>query len=414
MQIYGRRYDTSRPVRITTEGQAIARVEELGDSGSTPLEAWPWIAPGFIDIQVNGYLGQEFSSPDLTEEKVVEIVRHMDAFGMARLCPTLTTESFEALSYCLKTVVGACRAEADVDRRVAGIHLEGPYLSTEDGPRGAHPLKHCRRPDWDEFQRLQEAAEGQIRIHTLSPEFDEAPEFIRRVVDSGVVVAIGHTSATAEQIGAAADAGARLSTHLGNGSHAMIRRHPNYLWAQLADDRLSASLIVDGHHLPPEVVKTFVRTKGVERCILVSDMSGMAGLPPGRYDGNICDVEILPNGKLVIAGQRELLAGASLPITVCVATMMRFGEVGLQQAVDMAVRHPAALLGDAPGELAPGKPADLVVFDLPEAAPAPSAAGESPRLNVRSTLQAGEVVYERGPHKKGSELFSLDGNSDLR
>jgi N-acetylglucosamine-6-phosphate deacetylase len=380
-------------VRIAVEGHTIREVTALDPPGRTPLEQWPWIAPGFVDIQVNGYLGQEFSAPDLTAEKAAEIIRHMDAFGMARLCPTLTTESFETLARCLRAVVEACESDPDVDRRVAGIHLEGPYLSTDDGPRGAHPLKHCRRPDWDEFQRLQEAAGGRICIHTLSPEFDEAPQFIRRVADSGVVAALGHTSATADQIRAAADAGARLSTHLGNGAHPVLRRHPNYLWAQLAEDRLWASLIVDGHHLPPEVVKTFLRAKGIEQCVLVSDMSGMAGLPPGRYDGNICDVEILSDGRLVIAGQRELLAGASLPITVGIATVMDFTDASLEEAVHMATVQPAELLGLPSASLEPGAAADLAVFDLPESARAEPQGTGSPRLQIRSTYLAGKLVY---------------------
>src|SRR5690606_36313484 len=155
----------------------------------------------------------------------------------------------------------------------------------------------------------QDAAEEAIRLLALSPEHEGSDAFIANAVQSGVLIAIGHTQATSDQIRSAVDAGARMSTHLGNGAHPMLRRHPNYLWDQLAEDRLTASLIVDGHHLPPAVVKTFVRAKGAERCVLVSDVTGMAGMPPGRYDQtSIGPVEVLEDGRLVVAGQRQYLA----------------------------------------------------------------------------------------------------------
>jgi N-acetylglucosamine-6-phosphate deacetylase len=274
----------------------------------------------------------------------------------------------------------------DVARSVAGIHLEGPYISREDGPRGAHPLAHCRAPDWDEFRRFQDAAEGRICILTLAPEYDGAESFLRRAVATGVVVAIGHTAATSTQIRAAVDAGAALSTHLGNGAHRTLRRHPNYLWDQMAEDRLMASLIVDGHHLPPEVVKSLVRAKTPRRCILVSDLSGLAGMPPGRYGTQLCELEILEDGRLVIAGQDQLLAGASRPIGNGVANVMRFAGVDLATAVEMASHHPARLLGRKPVDLQSGDPADVTLFDLADGPDGPRS-----QLVIRATATAGDV-----------------------
>ena len=164
---------------------------------------------------------------------------------------------------------------------ILGIHLEGPYISTEDGPRGAHPLEHVREPDWDEFQQWQDIAEGMIRVVTLAPEKEGAYPFIEKLVANDIIVSLGHTDASAEDIRAAVNAGAKLSTHLGNGAHAVIRRHPNYIWEQLAADELHASLIVDGHHLPPTVVKSMMRAKTLNRCILISDATALAGMPPG-------------------------------------------------------------------------------------------------------------------------------------
>ncbi len=305
---------------------------------------------------------------------------------MTQFFPTVTTASYETIVHSVRTIAEACRRLPEVARTAPGIHVEGPYITREDGPRGAHPLVHCRPPDWDEFCRFQDAAGGRIRLLTLSPEYPTAAAFIRRASESGVVVAIGHTAADSEQIRAAVDAGARLSTHLGNGAHRMLRRHPNYIWDQLADDRLIASLIVDGHHLPPEVVKSMVRAKTPERCILVSDLSGLAGMPPGRYDTELCELEILADGRLVIAGQDQLLAGASAPIGVGVAGVMRYAGVDLATAVHMASHHPARLLGLEPVEVASGHAADLVLFRLTHAAD-----GQLDGLSVSATVSGGRM-----------------------
>jgi len=387
-ELFGRRYDTAEPVRVEFVGGRISRVTPVA-AEEPAASTWPWLAPGFFDIQINGYGGQEFASADLTPQKVAEIVGAFDAFGVVRCCPTVTTQRLEVIEHALRTIAAACDASPEVARRVAGVHVEGPYITPEDGARGAHPLEHVRRPNWDEFRRLQEAADGRIRILTMSVEFEESFAFIERVAGSGVVVSIGHTAAGPNRIRRAVDAGVRLSTHLGNGSHPKIHRFRNYLWPQLAEDRLMAGLIVDGHHLPPDVVKTFVRAKRPERCILVSDISGHAGRPPGRYESDFCDVELLADGRLVVAGQRELLAGATLPLAAGIPNVMQFAGVDLPTAVQMAVHHPAELLGLRPGGLDPGDPADLVQFELVE----PSSGETRTRLEVLATVSQGEIVW---------------------
>jgi N-acetylglucosamine-6-phosphate deacetylase len=388
-QVSGRHYRTGRAVQLDLAEGRISSVHELA---LDPAESstLPWLSPGFVDVQSNGYGGQEFSALDLTPDKVAEITTAQAAFGVTQYCPTVTTASRETITHALGTIVGACRRWPEVDYAVAGIHVEGPYLSPEDGPRGAHPLEHCRPPDWEEFCTFQDAAQGRIRIVTLAVEYAQSVAFIERAVASGVVVAIGHTSADSRQIRAAVDAGASLSTHLGNGAHRALRRHPNYLWDQLAEDRLTASLIVDGHHLPPEVVQTFVRAKTPQRCILVSDLSGLAGLPPGRYATALCDLEILADGRLVIAGQDQLLAGASAPIGQGVVNVMRFAGVDLATAVDMASNRPAQLLGRPAHDLQPDDAANLTLFDIE-----PSTPPDRDRLVVHTTISRGNVVYTR-------------------
>lgn len=394
MQLFARRYDTAQLVQIEIEENYVVSTRAAAEDDARAEAAGPvWISPGFVDIQVNGFNGQEFSSLELTKEKVAEIVRLHYKFGVTGICPTLTTAGLDVLAFGLRTIAEACEDSSEINDRVLGIHLEGPYMSPEDGPRGAHPAEHCRRPEWEEFCRLQDAAGGRISLITMSVEFDEAPAFIEKVVASGVVVAIGHTAANGAQIRAAADAGAQLSTHLGNGAHRSLRRHPNYIWDQLAEDRLMASLIVDGHHLPPEVVKTFVRAKTPGRCILVSDVSGLAGLPVGKYTSSGCELEILPDGRLVIAGQDQLLAGASLPIGIGITNVMKFAELNLRQAVDMATLNPAALLNADCGGFRPGDVADFVLFKLSK--PANCAGPKS--LDVLATVADGQVVYGELP-----------------
>lgn len=390
MQLSGKRYDTGEAITVNIEGDRISHIEHRG-KGANATDSVPWIAPGFVDLQLNGYGGQQFSDADLSVERVASILETYLSFGTTRVCPTVTTQSAKVLEHAIRTIAEATEGNESLKRLVAGIHVEGPYISPEDGPRGAHPKPFTRPPKWDEFQRWQDAANGAICIVTLSPEYDEAPGFIDRAAKQGILVAIGHTAANSDQIRAAVDAGARLSTHLGNGSHLELRRHPNYIWDQLAEDRLTASVIADGHHLPAEVVKVIVRAKTPERVVLVSDLSGFAGLEPGIYSSNSGAVQMLDDERLVVAGEHRLLAGASRPIGTCIAQVMQMAELNLGTAIDMATRKPTQLLGLSPGELQVGDPADLVLFDLEEKP------DQIQDLKVRATILSGECVYGHAP-----------------
>ncbi len=382
LEIVGRRYDSDRAVRIEIEKDRILRITPAAD---TP--GLPYVAPGFCDLQINGYQGVEFNDPKLTVEQVRKAALSQDQFGVTRYLATCTTDSEQVFTDSFGTIAKAMDDLPEVAARIAGIHMEGPYIAPDDGPRGAHPRQHVREPDWDEFCRIQEAARGKIKLLTLSPEYVGSAAFIKQVVASGVLVAIGHTKATTDQIRAAVDAGARMSTHLGNGAHPRIKRHPNYIWDQLAEDRLVASLIADGHHLPAAVVKAMVRAKTPARCVLVSDITGLGGMPPGRYATGLGDLEVLESGKLVLAGQRDILAGASQPIHLCVANVMQFAGISLQTAVEMASTLPARLIGESDRGLEAGEAANLVLFDLPK--------DENSPLTIRMTVNGGVVVYKR-------------------
>src|ERR671932_1110260 len=307
MLIEGRLIDDGRAVRVETDGPRIARIEEVG-SAASPTR---WISPGLIDIQVNGFGGHDANAPDVTPQVITDLVRSLWRRGVTALCPTLITAPESALLRACEAIDSACSADPLIAHSIPCIHAEGPFISAEDGPRGAHPREHVRRPDYDEVGRWQEAARGRLGILTVAPELPRACELIQRGTADGLLLSIGHTAASPEQVRAAVDAGARLSTHLGNGAHAVLPRHPNYIWEQLAADDLWASVIADGHHLPPAVLKCVLRVKTPARTVLISDAGSLAGLPPGRYPIWGGEFEVRPEGKVVVPGT-EFLAGAAV------------------------------------------------------------------------------------------------------
>jgi N-acetylglucosamine-6-phosphate deacetylase len=313
-----------------------------------PTESAPinrYVAPSLFDPQVNGCLGIGFTSPTLTVHDVKTIATECLKHGVGGFCPTVITSDFETIRHVCTTLVDVRYFE----KAIPYFHLEGPYISAEDGPRGAHPKEHIRDPDWDEFRWWQDAADGRIKLVTLAPERPGAIPFIERLVKDGVVVALGHTAATGRQIRDAVAAGARVSTHLGNGCHSMMDRHANPIWEQLACDDLWASVIADGHHLPPTVLKSIARVKGPERLFLTADTGPLAGLPPGRYRDWGQEFEVLPGGKIVVPGT-PFLAGGGHFLDTCVGNLIRFAGWSLKDAVDAASVRPRELLGLPPTE----------------------------------------------------------------
>ena len=338
MKFSGRPLFNNTLVEIVLAADRVQSIREV-----TAVDSNIRIAPALIDIQVNGFTGFDLNVATVTPEDVCAMVRALWQVGTGFLCPTVVTGSFDGVCNSLRAVVKACEMDSLVAHSVLGIHLEGPYISAEDGPRGAHPLEHVRKPDWDEFQRWQDIADGQISIVTLAPEKEGAIPFIKKLVANGIVVALGHTDAAPSDIQAAIDAGARLSTHLGNGAHALIRRHPNYIWEQLGADELWASLIVDGHHLPPTVAKSMMRAKTLERCLLVSDAVALAGMKPGIYEFAGKSVELTADRCVRLVGT-EYLAGSAIELARGIENSVRFAGISLEEAVSLATLQPMRLL----------------------------------------------------------------------
>lgn len=389
-RIRARHFETMTPVEITIEGTEIRSVDELQLSQSD-ADRLPFVSPGLFDIQINGYNGIWFCSPALTVQDVCAVTRALHDKGIARYFPTLITASYEALHHGFTTLRKACDEDPAVADSVAGYHLEGPYISAADGPRGAHPIQHVRAADYDEFCRLQEASGNRIRLVTLAAEAENAIPFIRKCRDD-LVIALGHTGANPDQIRAAVDAGARLSTHLGNGAHAVLPRHPNYLWEQLADDRLYASVIADGWHVPASFLKCVLKCKSQSRTILTCDVSGFAGCAPGIYQEGDVAVEVLEDGRLVVAGQRQFLAGSGATTGDCIAHMASVCGLSLADAVRMATVNPAELFSEPISQLNSGETATLSVFDVLPGNPGSHSGAQFLPVQtvVRGTIRSGQ------------------------
>ena len=378
MIIEGILYSTNKPVSIEISDGKIIGIKQTQKSTDGPQLI---VAPGLVDIQINGYNGIDFSDPDLTAEDLKKIIKGLWEVGVTTILATVTTNGHEDLMSSFKALSNAL-TDPDVSMSVPGYHLEGPYISPVQGFRGAHPEMYIRQPDLQEFKQYREAANNMIRLITVAPEFDGSIPLIRYCTDNDIVVSLGHHNGTAEQITAAVDAGASLSTHLGNGCANTIHRHNNPIWPQLAEDRLSASIITDGFHLNQEEVQTFYKVKGDELTILVSDAVDLAGLPPGEYTR--WGGTVVLTTDVVKFPAENVLAGAASPLSKCVGNMMRFTGCSLESAINMASRNPARLMGlDDIGEIQEGKRADLILFTM-----------DDNEMDIRQTILNGDVVYQ--------------------
>ncbi|MBV8707901.1 MAG: amidohydrolase family protein [Acidobacteriaceae bacterium] len=368
-------------------GEGITHVDEL----IRPPGDADFLSPGFIDLQVNGFAGVDYNDPEAKPEGIGQSIQKMFETGVTRFFPTIITGSEDRMLGAMRNLASAktefLRHGMAEGHAMEGLHIEGPHISGEDGPRGAHPVEHVRPPDVNEFHRWQEAADGQIRLITVSPEWEQTPAYIREIVRSGVVASIGHTKATSEQIAAAVDAGATMSTHLGNAAHPALPKTQNYIWDQLAEDRLTASFITDGIHIPGSFFRSAVRAKGVERSVLVTDAVMPAMCLPGPYRLGGIDVQLLDNGSVVLRGGNRL-AGSALRMDHAISYAVRLGRLSLREALSMATVNPARV-GRIAGRqrgLSPGEKADFVRFQWTES---PTS------LEVIETIVAGQRTYLR-------------------
>ncbi|MFZ0280321.1 MAG: N-acetylglucosamine-6-phosphate deacetylase [Bacteroidales bacterium] len=378
--VKGIHYETGKAVKIEIRDGFISNISDVMRSNQEPEL---FVAPGFIDNQINGYRGVDFSGPELTTYDMRTAVDAIRKDGVTTFQPTIITNSHENLLKIFRNLVLTLK-DKDISDSVPGFHLEGPYISPQEGYYGCHPAGFIRKPSWKEFSEYQEAAEGKIRQVTIAPEVEGAIEFIRLCARENILVAIGHTNASAFQITQATDNGASLSTHLGNGCANMIHRHMNPLWAQMANDNLTPSIIADGHHLLPEEIQVFYKIKGPHNIILTSDVTHLIGMTPGKYMFLGSEIVYTDDG-LIKNPVLNVLAGASFPIRRGVENMMNFTGCSLDEAVNLATRNVSrACRLPGIGSLEPGKRADLILFEMAEG-----------KIIIKQTWVNGEIVFSQ-------------------
>jgi N-acetylglucosamine-6-phosphate deacetylase len=322
----------------TTAVAATAAFSEVapGQAGSRTLTC-----PGLVDLQVNGFAGIDFNDPAIATEQVAAAAEAMRRTGVMLFLATVISAPLDRFGACARAIA------ASTEPALAGIHMEGPYISPEDGARGAHRREDIAPPSADDFARRQQAAGGRIRLVTVAPEVPGVLPLIERLVKDNVRVAIGHTAASPQQVRDAVAAGATMSTHLGNGCAQMLPRHPNFVWEQLAADELLAGLIVDGHHLPAATVKAMVRAKTPARTVLVTDATTAAGRPPGEYMLGSLRVRLDESGRVAVPGQPNL-AGSALSLDRAIGLTVRFTGLPVDEVLPMATTTPAGFLGLKP------------------------------------------------------------------
>lgn len=340
-----------------------------------------FVGPGLIDLQINGVNGIDFNNPLVTAGDIKRATMYLLCRGVTTYFPTVITNSTEAILRILRTIHDACESYAVVRECIGGIHLEGPFISPEDGAKGAHDKKYIQPPDWSLFQKFQEAAGGRIAIITLAPEWAGSTPFIEKCRQRGIIVSIGHSMANSVDVEGAIAAGAVMSTHLGNAVPLMLPRHPNLIWDQLAADELYVTLITDGIHIPDAFIRTVLKAKG-DKALIVSDATCFAGMLPGEYETHIGGVVVLDDEKRVaLKNSGGLLAGAAKLLAENVELLVSRNIVPLADAWKMASLNVRNLLKRFSHYQDFEK--DLVLFDLKKS-----------EMHIRHVIKHGHLICE--------------------
>lgn len=302
-----------------------------------------------VDLQVNGYKGVDFSSPELTEDSFAHACRELIHAGTTAFLPTMITSPMDLYRRNLPLMTALIQQD-EFKNRLLGFHIEGPFINPQDGPRGAH------NPDWilpcniDFLKEIIKLSQNKIRLITIAADSEGAAELTQFAVSQSITVSLGHHMANEKDLQKLVKAGAKALTHLGNGIPLVLPRHDNPLWASLANDNLTAMIVTDGHHLPASLIKTIIRTKSPARCIVVSDASPLAGMPPGKYKTLGNDVVLQEDGRLYNPKAGHLV-GSSATMAQCIRHLASLDMLTPDELADVAFYNPLKLIGIDPQKL---------------------------------------------------------------
>ncbi len=299
---------------------------------------------GLFDLQVNGFNGVDFNDENITADDIDRAFSGMLETGVTTCLPTIITASEETLKRRLLSLDNAITKSQLGPLMAPGYHLEGPFLSPKEGYAGCHPPGDMVLPSRDLVRGLEKNLSRPILYVTIAPELEGAHEFIAWAASHHKIVGVGHSALKRNDLSSAVEAGAVISTHLGNGVAQILPRFDNPVLWQLSEDRILGAFIADGVHIPPEILKSFIRAKGVERSILVTDAIAAAKSSPGKYFLAGMAVDLNEKGAVHVSGS-PLLAGSSLRMDQAVANIVKWGIADFRSALRMACANPMTLLG---------------------------------------------------------------------
>lgn len=358
--------EAERITRITPHGQVEPPVNarQIDVSGLQ-------LVPGFIDLQLNGAFGHDFTAKP---ETIWPVSAELPRFGVTSYLPTIITSPLETVAAAQAVLLRQRPADFS-GAEPLGLHVEGPFLNPQK--KGAHNPAYLRRPDPDLITNWS-VSQG-VRLVTLAPELPGALELVQQLVEQGVLVSAGHSLASFEEARAGLRAGVRYGTHLFNAMPPLSHREPGLAGALLNDTHSVVGLIPDGIHVHPAMVKLAWTAKGSAGLNLVSDAMAALGMPPGRYHLNDFDVHVSQTDARLADGT---LAGSILPLDAAVRNLLEYTGCSLSEALATVTTTPADLLGlsQQRGRIAPGLLADLVLL--------------TPDFEVAMTISAGQITYK--------------------
>jgi N-acetylglucosamine-6-phosphate deacetylase len=297
-----------------------------------------------FDFQVNGFAGVDFQSASLELDEMKHAVEVLHRHHMTSIFFTLITDDVDSMCRKLERMEWLRAQDESIAAAVCGYHLEGPWISSEPGYHGAHPVDHAIKPKMEDYRRLRDAAGGNLKLITLAPEVDGCEAIIETATSDGIRISLGHTNASEKAIDLAIKAGATLATHLGNAVPVQMHRHDNVVQRLLARDELIACLIPDGIHLPPFVLKNFFRAKPKGSVFFTTDCMAAAGAPPGRYTVGPHEMDVGGDGIVHLPGDSRF-AGSSLTMDKGVENIMEWLALAREEAVALCSEIPANYFG---------------------------------------------------------------------